>query len=160
MPGFWRCGSRARSAKPVERRVEDPRAEPRLDDLGNQLEPTRQAEVRILGAGGLRLRDLLEALARVVGRQRAAPEEPEQRVVARPVKTRDRVERFALRAAVARRAAELETVLLQADQRWDLGPLRFHCEGRRPAADVQRLDVLSRLARRLVERAADPAGVA
>lgn len=49
--------------KPIERCVEDSRAEIRLDDLGNQLQPLRQPVVRILGAPLPALGKLLKAAA-------------------------------------------------------------------------------------------------
>ena len=65
----------------VERGVEDPRPEPGLDDLGDQLEPAGQAVVGVLRPVRRWLGDLLEPLAGVVGREGAPPHEPEQGVV-------------------------------------------------------------------------------
>ncbi len=66
----------------VERGVVDPRAEAGLDDLRDQFQPPRQAEVGVRRLAGVVLVELFEPLARVVGREGAPAEEAEQRVAA------------------------------------------------------------------------------
>ena len=134
----------------VERGVEDPGAEAGLDDLGDQLEPARQAEIRVLRAAGLRLGDLLEPAARLVGRQRAAADEA--RAAGRRSRRSSRASwsrasRSALRSRS--RAGELEPVLLEALERGDLGLLRA-----RSASGSDRLPMCKR--RRVVARLRGP----
>ena len=146
--------------EPVERRVEDPRAEPRLDDLGDQLEPPGQAEVRVLRAVGRVFARPAPAAcsnrrpsACCGGGSRGAGRRPPRRAARRVERVAPRLGgRSPCRRAGAGTAPGSSSE--GTSVRFDL-----QRQGHRPAADVQRRHVVARPREAGIEGPAEPAGL-
>ena len=144
----------------VERGVEDPRAEVRLDDLGDQLQAAGQAEIGVLGPALLLGRKLFQPAAGLIRGQGRAADESQKRVVAPPIDlapARLRPVRAALFSDRCRRAEACSSRGSRPRglrSSWSAQRLRH-----RPAADVQARRIVARLRGPGIEGPSQPAGL-